>query len=239
VSQFSVGAPTGQRRNVDATVTEGDSGESGRKVPGANLVSVRRVPYPWELEPAELEARKARGYRWKGTDFPVPTDAYKAHVIAGGRCSPDLISVFANCLLDGMSLKGACRMTGVNELTAQQWRQKGLEGTEPYATWINTVDWARSQVERKAVLAWTGAFDKDWRAAQAYLAVRQPDEYGPGATRVEIDQTVRTQVVHTLDEKQLVGIADVLREAGIIPQGGMDAIEADVVSDGTETPPAG
>jgi len=88
----------------------------------------------------------------------------------------------------------------------------------PYNVFAFVVDHSQAVVELRVVTGWLGHADRDWRAAQAYLVARNPDDYNP-TSKTTIDTTIKGDVhvsKHT-DANDLMAIASILAKAGALP----------------------
>jgi hypothetical protein len=90
----------------------------------------------------------------------------------------------------------------------------------PYNVFAFVVDHSQAVMEMRAVDGWVSNF-RDWKAAQAYLVARNPDEWNP-TSKSTIDTT--TKVLHNQDDDMhlkdavsLLEVADILRRAGALP----------------------
>jgi len=195
---------------------------------------------PWLWDPDRIKAKLASKRGWRPEDFPLPRAAFLAHKKAGGRIDSHVIASLVNALSKGISLRGACAVLGISLETVASWRMRARSDPpeEPYLSAVTALEFARGLIEGRAVEAWVGAFDKDWRAAQSYLATTQPREYGPPVSRVELESNTRTTVSHVMDAKQLVQVANILQDAGILQPGiesvPVDAIVVDADAEGSD-----
>jgi hypothetical protein len=106
------------------------------------------------------------------------------------KCRPDVIKTVCDAIREGMSPSGAMRMAGVDPnclYGSTGWIHRGERGEEPFRTFLEQATIATAQAEQRAVKALVKGFDKDWRAAAAWLARRMPMEW---KERQSIDFTV-------------------------------------------------
>lgn len=66
----------------------------------------------------------------------------------------------------GLSNSAACALAGIKERTLYGWKERGDEGEEPYATFVEAYYAAGAKCERALLAAVDkAAFNEDWRAA--------------------------------------------------------------------------
>lgn len=133
----------------------------------------------------------------------------------------------------------------------EQWRiENGEEPTEiekPYLEFVQSMMKAEAEAQAGLVVSWfREARQGDWKAAQAFLAKRWPDDWGDSNTmRVEVSGAgggpIRTEMMHGLkeDEDRKRAVLEALVEAGDLPSNVLsawDGIEdAEVIDDNTRT----
>ena len=78
----------------------------------------------------------------------------------------------------GMTYKHAAMAAGITERTFYHWVERGKNGDEPYAQFLQALSGAEAEGIRKNLDAIQGASEKDWRAAAWLLERRHPAEYG-------------------------------------------------------------
>lgn len=90
----------------------------------------------------------------------------------------------------GLSYSAACGLVGVDLRTFYRWRKKGKEKDSPreYRLFAAALSRAEGEAELRAVNAWTSSFERDWKAAQAYLARRFPERWGTADQQVSIEE---------------------------------------------------
>jgi len=87
-------------------------------------------------------------------------------------------------LVQGVDQKSACNLTGVPYSTFNEWKQKGSEGIEPFASFFSVISRARDQHKarlQKIILdAAEGMLPRhaDWKAAAWSLEKGWPLEFG-------------------------------------------------------------
>lgn len=156
-----------------------------------------------------------------------------------GHLDVGTICAVGNLLLKGLSPKAVRQALGITQNTWNTWYDNGvgedvgtrpaLTSTElddsklcpqaPYDVFVFVVDHSQAQIELRAVHGWLGHIDRDWRAAQAFLVARNPDDYNP-STKTTIDHTVKGDVTVTRhsDTEDLLAIADILNRANALPK---------------------
>lgn len=79
----------------------------------------------------------------------------------------------------------AARYAGVDPHTLDNWIRQGQTGdrrnpnTEACRSLLHDIEEAEAASEVAAVLHWRSAMPKDWKAAEKWLAVRQPERWRP------------------------------------------------------------
>lgn len=158
----------------------------------------------------------------------------------------------------GMRPSKAGQAVGLSRQTVSHWINRGIaeqvrieDGQDPLEeeeVYLNfTIDLAKAEAESQAglVLAWfKEARQGDWKAAQAFLAKRFPDEWGDSNTlKLEVTGAGGgpIQAVHYVaeeDEKRKRAVLEALVESGDLPQNVLEAwdgtIEGEVVYDSEE-----
>lgn len=108
--------------------------------------------------------------------------------------TPEAKHKFLEALSKGVSRVAACNYAGISFSAMTRWFQearavlKKMEEDEEYLptpteelrlSWYMDTKETEALIEEKAVVHWKSFFDKDWKAAQAYLSVRFRKEWGP------------------------------------------------------------
>jgi len=183
---------------------------------------------PWERTSEEILQRRHDG--WLPSDFPLDAGQMAAHKAHGGKWDAERIAKAVNLAQRGLSQTGIAGQMGV---TIVQWLDylrlgRAPEARDPWKTLAMSVQFAQGLLEERALESWVEAFDKDWRASKEFLASRIPQEYGT-AQRLEITGGVQHNVVHTLEDSDLIAVAQLLQTIGAGPK---DMIEGEVIEDG-------
>jgi hypothetical protein len=134
----------------------------------------------------------------------------------------------------------------------EQWRiEQGEAPTKleaPYLEFVQSMMKAEAEAQAGLVVSWfREARQGDWKAAQAFLAKRWPDEWGDSNTlKVELTGVgggaIQTEMRHSLveDEDRKRAVLSALVEAGDLPNNVLNAwdgttIDAEVIDDITGT----
>jgi len=190
----------------------------GSRPPGIQ----RRDPVPVQLDgeaavdattamPKKVTAAWVRGQ--------VEIDTWTKHWKQGGRITPALIVEFHTGLSNGYSLAAICRRVAVTDSTMQDWRKKALAGSEPHGIFNRVVNHALGKSEDFAVDAWISKVPEDWRAAEAFLKARFPEQYGTAArVQVQHEGTVQHEVgvQMIMSDDDLLAIASILQSTGAL-----------------------
>jgi hypothetical protein len=129
----------------------------------------------------------------------------------------------------------------------EQWRiEQGEAPTKleaPYLEFVQSMMKAEAEAQAGLVVSWfREARQGDWKAAQAFLAKRWPDEWGDSNTlKVELTGlgggAIQTEMRHSLveDEDRKRAVLAALVEAGDLPNNVLNAwdgtIDAEVIDD--------
>jgi transposase len=105
----------------------------------------------------------------------------RKHVGRKTRCTSQLQKQFCDALAKAHTIKNACVVAGISESAFYQWLAKGMSGEEPYAKFVELVQYARAR--GLATLVESIITDKDWRAKAWYLERTWPEDFGPVAHR--------------------------------------------------------
>lgn len=162
----------------------------------------------------------------------VAVTDWERHWKAGGRITPALILEIHTGLSHGYSIASLCRRLAVTDSAWYEWKQRALQGSEPHGILTRVVNHALGKSEDYAVDAWVSKVPEDWRAAEAFLKARFPEQYATGSrVSVQHEGNVTHDVVvhqpYTNDD--LLAIASILQQQGAL--GGGDVIDVDVVDD--------
>lgn len=104
------------------------------------------------------------------------------------KLTPELEAALCRCLEQGLPFRPACELVGIDPSTAYRWLQRGREEEERgrlgrYARFRQAVAAAEAKLEARLVRAWLRATHRSWQAAQAFLAARWPERWGPPGKR--------------------------------------------------------
>lgn len=164
----------------------------------------------------------------------------------------------------GMRPSMAAQAAGIAKSTVSGWIKRGSEEIwriengespreleKPYLEFVQNMMKAEAEAQAGLVVSWfREARQGDWKAAQAFLAKRWPDEWGDSnSIKVEVSGIgggpIESRMVHSLeeDEARKRAVLEALVEAGDLPNnvlGAWDGIEdAEVidVNEGTISEP--
>jgi hypothetical protein len=156
----------------------------------------------------------------------------------------------------GMRPSTAAQAAGMSKQAVSNWIKRGIEEQfriengedareeeQPYLKFVNDMAKAESEAQAALVLSWfREARQGDWKAAQAFLAKRWPDEWGDSNTvRVEVSGAgggpIQAQMKHSLqeDDERKRAVLEALVESGDLPSNVLNAwdgvIDAEVVDE--------
>ena len=118
---------------------------------------------------------------------------YPGHVKRPPGITPQQQSALMRCLKAGHYIQTACRLSGINTATYENWMAAGGaeewsghrlyvprsdETPKWFADFVDQVHLARAMAEDKALKAWVKGFSHDWRAAAAFLGRSYPKRWG-------------------------------------------------------------
>lgn len=178
--------------------------------------------------------------KWTATEVRrlATADAW-AYGESHGHLDAGTVSAVGNLLLQGMSITAVRKALGISPSTWATWFERG-QGDEagtarpitahadtdadplpraPYSTLVFVVEHSQAVMELRAVKGWTGHFDRDWRAAQAFLVARAPDDWNP-TTKTAIDSTSKVDISirRPMDTAGLLEVAAILQNQGAMPR---------------------
>jgi hypothetical protein len=198
--------------------------------------------------------------KWTATEIKrMATDEQWDYARNHGHLDVGTVCAVGNLLLKGLSPKGVRSALGITQNTWNTWYDNGIGedvGTRPamtsdecttaaqpqapYDVFVFVVDHSQAQIELRAINGWLGHIDRDWRAAQALLVARNPDDYNP-TSKTTIDTTIKGDVTVSrhADSDDLLAIANILNRAGALPSttASAEVIEVESVevpNEGTE-----
>jgi hypothetical protein len=111
----------------------------------------------------------------------IPHEILKAQGISprlSWQLTPERFGRFLSAVDQGMSRKGAANMCGMAQQTFYRWQLNAEQGQPPYEQLFQLLSFAESRIEMNMLASWTRAAATDWKAAQAYLERRFPQEWG-------------------------------------------------------------
>jgi hypothetical protein len=139
-----------------------------------------------------------------------------------------LICSAYDLLRKGVSRAGVQRTLGISADAWYDWVRKGREGLEPYGVFHRVTEVALGMIEQEAVQTWVDTMPNDWRASEAFLKTRFPQEWNP-THQVEVAHGGSVQHDHKLSMStdDLMQVADILRTAGVLPTPALDSQPGD------------
>lgn len=98
------------------------------------------------------------------------------------KCTPAVRKAYCLAIIDGLSYESAAAEAGVfSESTILEWRERGANGEEPFASFARDEKKAKASWERKRLKAMDEA-GQNWAREAWKLERRMPDEYGKKET---------------------------------------------------------
>jgi transposase-like protein len=99
--------------------------------------------------------------------------------------TPEVHKKVVDAIRAGNYRSVAARYAGIDPNTLDNWIRKGQTGdrrssiTDACVALVKDIEEAEAASEVAAVLHWRSAMPKDWKAAEKWLAVRQPERWRP------------------------------------------------------------
>lgn len=92
------------------------------------------------------------------------------------KCTPEVIALIADKLESGIYADSAAILAGISEKTYYNWLERGENGVEPYATFLQATKDATAKAEQGA-LTTVRAAGPGWQANAWFLERRFPAKY--------------------------------------------------------------
>lgn len=165
-----------------------------------------------------------------------------AYGLAHGRLDVGTVCAVGNLLLRGLAPNATRKALGITPRTWNDWYAKGTDQDaedaptqSPYNVFAFIVDHSQAVVELRAVDGWAANFG-DWKAAQAYLVARNPDEWSP-TIKSTIDTTTKAEVtVVKQDVSAMLEVLAILERANALPSRTtkVEVLQVESIDVGTE-----
>ena len=95
------------------------------------------------------------------------------------KCTPEVVELICEALALGVSWAAAAAHAGMSEAALTEWKQRGHDGEEPFASFLADATRARDAAEvRMASIVIRAAEDGDAKAAQWWLERRRSASWG-------------------------------------------------------------
>lgn len=204
--------------------------------------------------------------KWTHTEVSrLATQDQWSYGLRFGHIDVGTICAVGNLLLRGMSVTATRKALGITPYTWQTWYTRGIgedvgirpagvagavsvpdnsaQPQAPYNVFAFIVDHSQAIMELRATDGWTGHFERDWRAAQAFLVARNPEDWNP-VNKTAIDTVVKAEVsVDRQDTNDLLEVLAILERAGALPSRTtkvevlqVESVEVPDTGDRSETP---
>lgn len=125
----------------------------------------------------------------------------------------------------GVSVKDACQAVGISKSTYYLWRAKAsTEKSSPYNEFMELIKQAQVEAKISVILEWRKKLPEDWRACEAFLKRRYPEEWGDKVRYdggMEVKVNVGDKVRKILGNTELTKIVNAI----IAEQGGEEFFE--------------
>lgn len=93
-------------------------------------------------------------------------------------CTPELIERAGDLLAGGHPVRAMCRALRISPTSHYKWMERGEEGEQPFADYVNAVRAGMSTAETIALQAVRAAIPSDFRAATWWLEHVMQEDYG-------------------------------------------------------------
>ena len=120
--------------------------------------------------------------------------------------TPELATRLLEAARSGLFKDTAAEAVGLAPAVLDEWLRMGLSpgAVEPYRTFARAYRAQEQGLQLEALGAWRKAAEHDWKAAQAFLATRYPDQWGPKATRNKQASDLQPSAADAAAEEALV-----------------------------------
>lgn len=97
-----------------------------------------------------------------------------------GLADPNILQLLLAAITDGVSYESACKSAGIAPRTIYNWKTRAERGDEAAMAFVQALEKAEADVERKAVRNTLKAGEKDafWAANMTFLERRYPERWG-------------------------------------------------------------
>ena len=112
------------------------------------------------------------------------------------KFTPELAKKICRWVAAGVSVEAAAEAEGVARATVYNWRERGQEGKEPYASFVTDLAKAHAQVEARLSVTIVNRAKDDWRAGAWHLERRVPERF---AEQAKLEKKLEEIVGKVLD----------------------------------------
>lgn len=145
----------------------------------------------------------------------------------GAELTPDLVKRLLEGAESGLFKESVAIACGIPPEQLDIWLTMGMSpaAVEPYRTFARMYAAREEGAQLPFVAAWRQAAAVDWKAAQAWLAARSPDQWGPRASKTrraidlqpcEADGRAEEDMVRQLLKARPPVLMRLLEEEGLI-----------------------
>jgi hypothetical protein len=126
--------------------------------------------------------------------------------IPGPTLTPELIARLLEGAESGLFKESVAAACGVTAEDLDTWIAMGLApgATEPYRTFAKMYVAREEGAQLPYINAWRQAAAVTWQAAQAWLVARNPDQWGPKATKNRRAIDLQPSIADTQAEEEMV-----------------------------------
>lgn len=119
--------------------------------------------------------------------------------------TPELAEQLIAAARSGLFKQDCAICVGISPDTLDMWLRMGLspEAVNPYLDFARIFCAQESAAQLPYVNSWRSAAMVDWRAASAWLATRNPDAWGPRATKNAQAASLRTTADDSAAEEEM------------------------------------
>jgi len=121
--------------------------------------------------------------------------------------TPELQAALCEQVRHGMYLEPACALVGISKASVYDWKKRGADGEEPYATFLDALEKADAEAERWGLDAWTAPeCDSQWTRWAAFMERRFRARWGREAQSDASAQQPPQVVVVQVDRDAKVSV---------------------------------
>lgn len=102
------------------------------------------------------------------------------------KLTPEVAKTICDTVRGGAFLTRAAKAAGISLDALAKWRERGEQGEEPFAKFVEDLEQAELECEQWHVENWRQQAPNDWRASKEFLAKRHPERWSDHAGRLAV-----------------------------------------------------